>query len=184
MSSFLFFTSKSTISDVPRRSERAIDGQKREERWCRRKRLNLFDFFFFSFPRRSLAASLSQPLSTVNLDLFSTSTSLLNNQAVLSTFGFHFIYSLTLIHTLTTLAGMKAFQAAGKKEKEEGKVLEPFFCSHFRRLLLTSLAQPFLPPLQTNLIPTKKASTRRKSSPKRPWPRWQRPTSATSSSTI
>ena len=71
--------------------------------------------FFFPFPRRPLAASselaLSTSLSSNSLLLSFFSPHL---QAVLSTFGFHFIYSLTLIHTLTTLAGMKAFQAAGE----------------------------------------------------------------------
>ena len=35
------------------------------------------------------------------------------NKAVLTTFGFHFIYALTFIHTLTTLVGMRVFCACG-----------------------------------------------------------------------
>lgn len=38
------------------------------------------------------------------------------NKAVMTTFGFKFIYALTLIHTITTLFGMKAFAAFGMFE--------------------------------------------------------------------
>ena len=78
-------------------------------------------FFFLPFFHSSSPAAsqpCSQPLkpSRPLLTTLSLSRPL---QAVLSTFGFHFIYSLTLIHTLTTLAGMKAFQAAGESDKSE-----------------------------------------------------------------
>lgn len=71
---------------------------------------------------------------SLNLNLNNDNTVL---KAVLSTFGFHFIYSLTLIHTLTTLAGMKAFQAAGelKRERERESFVAKFI-SFFSSFLL------------------------------------------------
>ncbi len=41
------------------------------------------------------------------------------NKAVMTTFGFHFIYALTLIHTLATLVGMKVFAYFGMFEKKK-----------------------------------------------------------------
>ena len=41
------------------------------------------------------------------------------NKAVMTTFGFHFIYALTLIHTLATLLGMQAFAYFGMFEKKK-----------------------------------------------------------------
>jgi solute carrier family 35 protein E3 len=37
----------------------------------------------------------------------------------MTTFGFHFIYALTLIHTLATLLGMQAFAYFGMFEKKK-----------------------------------------------------------------
>lgn len=62
-------------------------------------------------------------------------------KAVLSTFGFHFIYALTLIHTLTTLAGMKAFQAAGLFEKKAlpTRALAPLAAAYVGYIVLNNL---------------------------------------------
>lgn len=50
------------------------------------------------------------------LNIVSASGIVFANKAVLTTFGFHFIYALTLIHTITTLFGMKAFAYFGMYE--------------------------------------------------------------------
>ena len=41
------------------------------------------------------------------------------NKAVLTIINFRFVYALTLLHVLTTLAGMMAFAAAGLYEKKK-----------------------------------------------------------------
>ena len=166
-------------------------------------------FFFLPFFHSSSPAAsqpCSQPLkpSRPLLTTLSLSRPL---QAVLSTFGFHFIYSLTLIHTLTTLAGMKAFQAAGESDKSERArergprllLLASFLPVFARSISLASLSlllvfppphplfsTPSLPPNALSLslslsFTFHQASTRRRSFPKRPSPRSPRPTSATSS---
>lgn len=38
------------------------------------------------------------------------------NKAVMTTFGFKFIYALTLIHTIFTLVGMQIFSVAVRTE--------------------------------------------------------------------
>jgi len=50
------------------------------------------------------------------LNIVTASGIVFANKAVMTTFGFKFIYALTLIHTITTLFGMKAFAAFGMFE--------------------------------------------------------------------
>ena len=50
------------------------------------------------------------------LNIVTASGIVFANKAVMTTFGFKFIYALTLIHPITTLFGMKAFAAFGMFE--------------------------------------------------------------------
>ncbi|KAK9844032.1 hypothetical protein WJX81_002459 [Elliptochloris bilobata] len=50
------------------------------------------------------------------LNIVTASGIVFANKAVMTTFGFKFIYALTLIHTITTLFGMKVFAAFGMFE--------------------------------------------------------------------
>lgn len=50
------------------------------------------------------------------LNIVTASGIVFANKAVLTTFGFNFVYALTLIHTITTLFGMKVFAAFGMFE--------------------------------------------------------------------
>lgn len=59
-----------------------------------------------------------RPVAYGCLNIVSASGIVFANKAVLSNFGFHFTYTLTLIHTLTTLAGMHLFLQAGIFEKK------------------------------------------------------------------
>ena len=54
-----------------------------------------------------------KPVLYALLNVASASGIVFANKAVLTTFGFHFIYALTLIHTLCTLVGMRVFCTCG-----------------------------------------------------------------------
>lgn len=51
-------------------------------------------------------------LNSLHMQVVSASGIVFANKAVMSTFGFKFIYALTLIHTLCTLLGMQLFRYA------------------------------------------------------------------------
>jgi solute carrier family 35 protein E3 len=57
-----------------------------------------------------------KPIAYGLLNIVTASGIVFANKAVMTTFGFHFIYALTLIHTVTTLFGMKAFAYLGLYE--------------------------------------------------------------------
>eukprot|EP00884_Botryococcus_braunii_P012748 jgi/Botrbrau1/21474/Bobra.0216s0082.1 len=58
-------------------------------------------------------ATFWKPLGYGLLNIVSASGIVFANKAVMSTFGFHFIYALTLIHTMFTLIGMHLFRQMG-----------------------------------------------------------------------
>lgn len=60
-----------------------------------------------------------KPVAFAFLNIVSASSIVFANKAVMTTFGFHFIYALTLIHTLTTMVGMQAFAYFGMFEKKK-----------------------------------------------------------------
>ena len=60
-----------------------------------------------------------KPVGFALLNIVSASSIVFANKAVMTTFGFHFIYALTLIHTLATLVGMKVFAYFGMFEKKK-----------------------------------------------------------------
>lgn len=47
-----------------------------------------------------------RPVAYVLLNVFSATAIVMANKAVFSTYGFHFIYALTLIHCIFTTVGM------------------------------------------------------------------------------
>ena len=63
-------------------------------------------------------ADFYKPIAYGLLNVVSASGIVFANKAVMTTFGFHFIYALTLIHTLATLVGMKVFAYIGMYEKK------------------------------------------------------------------
>jgi solute carrier family 35, member E3 len=65
-----------------------------------------------------------RPAAYALLNIVSASGIVFANKAVMSTYGFHFVVALTLIHTVATIGGMKAFEAAGERgngERESGE---------------------------------------------------------------
>ena len=64
-------------------------------------------------------ADFYKPIAYGLLNVVSASGIVFANKAVMTTFGFHFIYALTLIHTLATLVGMKVFAYIGMYEKKK-----------------------------------------------------------------
>ena len=64
-------------------------------------------------------ADFYKPIAYGLLNVVSASGIVFANKAVMTTFGFHFIYALTLIHTLATLVGMKVFAYFGMYEKKK-----------------------------------------------------------------
>ncbi|EIE22332.1 hypothetical protein COCSUDRAFT_6302, partial [Coccomyxa subellipsoidea C-169] len=60
-----------------------------------------------------------KPVAYGLLNIVSASGIVFANKAVMTTFGFHFIYALTLIHTITTLLGMKVFCYMGLYEAKK-----------------------------------------------------------------
>ncbi|KAK9915489.1 hypothetical protein WJX75_009938 [Coccomyxa subellipsoidea] len=60
-----------------------------------------------------------KPVAYGLLNIVTASGIVFANKAVLTTFGFHFIYALTLIHTITTLLGMKVFCYLGMYEAKK-----------------------------------------------------------------
>ena len=75
------------------------------------------------------------------LNIVSASGIVFANKAVMTTFGFHFIYALTLIHTITTLLGMKVFAYFGLYEaKRLPKVsIAPLAASYVGYIVLNNL---------------------------------------------
>lgn len=65
------------------------------------------------------ASEFYKPVAYGLLNIVSASGIVFANKAVMTTFGFHFIYALTLIHTITTLVGMKVFAYMGLYEAKK-----------------------------------------------------------------
>jgi len=75
-------------------------------------------------PRAMGAAALDlRPLTYAAFNTFAAVTITFANKAVFSVFHFNFVYVLTLIHALATVAGMHAFAAA---KMFEAKPLKPY----------------------------------------------------------
>ena len=64
-------------------------------------------------------ADFYKPIAYGLLNVVSASGIVFANKAVMTTFGFKFIYALTLLHTLATLVGMKVFAYFGMYEKKK-----------------------------------------------------------------
>lgn len=67
----------------------------------------------------NMIADVYKPVAFAILNITTASAIVFANKAVMTTFGFHFIYALTLIHTLATLVGMKVFAYFGMFEKKK-----------------------------------------------------------------
>ncbi len=75
-------------------------------------------------PRAMGAAALDlRPLTYAAFNTFAAVTITFANKAVFSVFHFNYVYVLTLIHALATVAGMHAFAAA---KMFEAKPLKPY----------------------------------------------------------
>lgn len=61
-------------------------------------------------------ADAVRPAAYAALNIASASGIVFANKAVMSTFGFTFVYALTLIHTLVTWAGLALFRKCGAAE--------------------------------------------------------------------
>jgi len=75
------------------------------------------------------------------LNIVSASGIVFANKAVMTTYGFHFVVALTLIHTTATIGGMKAFEAAGLYEKKAlpTKALLPLAAAYVGYIVLNNL---------------------------------------------
>jgi len=87
------------------------------------------------------ADSLLRPAAYAILNVVSASGIVFANKAVMTTFGFKFIYALTLIHTLCTLVGMQIFCCAGMFEKKvlAKKALAPLAAAYVGYIVLNNL---------------------------------------------
>ena len=82
-----------------------------------------------------------KPVLYALLNVASASGIVFANKAVLTTFGFHFIYALTLIHTLCTLVGMRVFCYGGIFEYKRLSILSlaPLAASYVGYVVLNNL---------------------------------------------
>lgn len=82
-----------------------------------------------------------KPVAYGLLNIVSASGIVFANKAVMTTFGFHFIYALTLIHTITTLLGMKVFAYFGLYETKRLPKLSiaPLAASYVGYIVLNNL---------------------------------------------
>lgn len=87
------------------------------------------------------ANSLLRPAAYAVLNVVSASGIVFANKAVMTTFGFKFIYALTLIHTLCTLIGMQIFCCAGMFEKKvlAKKALAPLAAAYVGYIIFNNL---------------------------------------------
>ena len=87
-------------------------------------------------------AEYVKPVLYALLNVASASGIVFANKAVLTTCGFHFIYTLTFIHTLTTLVGMRVFCACGIFEHKRLTVLSlaPLAAAYVGYVVLNNLS--------------------------------------------